>query len=106
MRPEASANASDTCRLSDSFVQNHSVLDRVIESAKTAPRGEWVVAGTDRETGRALLADLRAHCGTAGVYRYAETAYRVRVQTSDGTPLTPASANTEAIRGGPPDDTT
>lgn len=98
MRPEDDTDAT-ACGLSESFVRDHAVLERVLESATTAPEGEWVVADTDRQTARQLLDDLRAHCGEAtGVYRFADTRYRLRVQTSDGTPLGSASASSEAIR--------
>lgn len=118
MRAEAPGEATAHCDLSASFVTDHPVLERVLESAATAPEGEWVVAGTDVETGDQLLADLRSHCDDpGGVYHYEGDAYRVRVQTNDGTTLTPAAArdataapaastNTEAIRGVRPDEST
>lgn len=118
MRSEAPGEADAHCDLSESFVAEHPVLDRVLESAATAPEGEWVVAGTDEETGEQLQADLHDYCGNpGGVYHYEDDAYRVRVQTNDGTTLTPtaasdataapsASGNTEAIRGVRPDEST
>lgn len=107
MRAEAPQEATAHCDLSESFVTDHPVLERVLESAQTAPAGEWVVVGTDRETGDQLLADLRSHCDDpGGVYHYHEEDYHVRVQTSDGTTPAPTSTNTEAIRGVRPDDST
>jgi hypothetical protein len=115
-RPETPHEADAICDLSDSFVAQHPVLDRVLESAATAPEGEWVVAGTDQETGEQLQADLHTYCEEpGGVYHYDEYVYRVRVQTNDGTTLTPAATsdaagapaaftNTEAIRSGRADD--
>jgi hypothetical protein len=98
-------DAAANCRVTQSFVQSHPVLERVLESARNAPTGEWVTAGTDRSTGETLVADLHDHCDSpGGVYHFDGQAYRVRVETNGGNSVTPTSASSEAIRGRHPED--
>ncbi|MFB6072133.1 MAG: hypothetical protein ABEJ88_04105 [Halobacterium sp.] len=100
------AGADERCVLRSSFVEDHPVLERVLSSAKTAPRGEWVTTGTSRKVGEALAADLRSHCEHPGsLYVYGDAAYVVRVTEDDRRLLLEGSARSEAIRGLAPDDT-
>lgn len=76
-----SANAH--CTLSESFVADNPVLERLLEAARRAPVGEWVSTGTDRETGEVLLTAVERHCDQQdAVYRFDGEAFVVNVQTN------------------------
>ena len=55
-------NAEAHCTLSESFVADNPILERLLEAARDAPTGEWVTTGADRETGEVLLAAVEQHC--------------------------------------------
>ncbi|MFC3477673.1 hypothetical protein [Halobacterium litoreum] len=93
------------CALEADFVADHPVLERVLDSASTAPRGEWVTTGTARDVGDSLAADLRAHCDNpGGLYHFGEETYAVRVEENGERLVEPASTSSEAIRGRQPSD--
>jgi hypothetical protein len=99
---ERADGGDERCVLSVAFVESHPVLERLLSSAETAPAGEWVTSGVDRETGERLAADLREHCqanADDAVYRYDGEEYRIRVEANDGDALLGASPSSEAIRG-------
>jgi hypothetical protein len=76
-------SAGGQCTLSEPFVADNPVLERLLESAWNAPTGEWVTTGTDRETGEVLLAAIEDHCDQQdGVYHYDGESFRVDVQTN------------------------
>lgn len=82
-------SADGQCRVSDSFLGDHHVLQRTLESAETAPDGEWVTDDTDRSTGAAIADALRDRCeADADSYRYDGDHYRIRVVDAEsGDPL-------------------
>lgn len=99
------ADATRHCTLPAAFVENHPVLERVLSSATTAPRGEWVTAGTDRDVGETLADDLRAHCEyPVDLHHYSGDRFVVRVEENGEPILAGNSTRSEAIRGGQPTD--
>jgi len=98
-------NATRHCALEADFVASHSVLERVLDSASTAPRGEWVTAGASRDVGEALAADLRDHCEhPGGLYHFDEETFVVRVEENGDRLIDPTSTSSEAIRAHRPSD--
>ena len=101
-------NADTHCGIAESFVVDHPVLERVLVSAKTAPVGEWVTAGTNRKTGELIVSDLEEYCErVGGVYRYDDETFVVSVERNGESMFAEsASPSSEAIRGARPDSST
>lgn len=92
-------NATRHCTLDVEFVENHPVLERVVSSSTTAPRGEWVTAGTELDVGKALAADLREHCEeVGGIYHFDGERFVVRVEKNGEPMLDGNSSRSETIR--------
>jgi len=98
-------DAGAHCALANSVVVDHPVLERVLTSATTAPRGEWVTKGTDRETGERIAADLQEHCDSlGGVFHYADDTFVVAVELNGESMFSDSnSPSSEAIRAPRPD---
>ncbi|WP_232686527.1 hypothetical protein [Halobacterium zhouii] len=84
---ERAQNADAHCSLSESFVANHSVLERLLDAARDAPTGAWVSTGVDRDIARRLRSALDRHCDRPDpVCHFDGEAYLVAVGTASENP--------------------